>query len=160
MAAPHPAGSWRLAHGHAVSLRPCRAGWLAVARGSVWLTVSGPGAVAEDRVLLAGHGLRLLPGQHAVVEPWAQGGERGDAAFRWSEQPVATARRRHAWAGEVEPAGQALATALRATLQSHVAVARAVIGLGQALASWMALRASVKVAGCAVTSPCDARHGH
>ncbi|WP_245783509.1 DUF2917 domain-containing protein [Paracidovorax konjaci] len=131
-----------------------------MAQGSVWLTVSGPGTVAEDRVLLAGHGCRLLPGQHAVVEPWAPGGERGDAAFRWSEQPVASARRRRAWAGRVQPAGQAFATAFHETLRSHAAMARAMVGLGQALVSWLASRAAVEVAGCAATGPCDGRRGH
>ena len=63
---------WHLDGGRAMTLaggaEPRR---LAVARGRVWLTLSGTAdQPAEDRWLEAGEALALAPGQAAVLEGW------------------------------------------------------------------------------------------
>lgn len=81
------AGTWKLAAGQAVSLRPHTPGVLKIAQGRVWLTLGGsladlPGAAA-DHVLQAGERLTVAPGQHVVMEVWNPSGGVDAAAFRW-----------------------------------------------------------------------------
>jgi Protein of unknown function (DUF2917) len=63
---------WHLSGGRAMTLAGgAEARRLAVARGRVWLTVSGtPQAPAEDKWLQAGEAVALAPGQTAVLEGW------------------------------------------------------------------------------------------
>lgn len=64
--------TWHLDGGRALTLAGAReARRLAVARGRVWLTLSGTAeAPAEDCWLEAGEAVALAPGQSAVLEGW------------------------------------------------------------------------------------------
>lgn len=63
---------WHLAGGRALTLAgAAEARRLAVARGRVWLTLSGTAdEPAEDKWLEAGDAVALAPGQTAVLEGW------------------------------------------------------------------------------------------
>ena len=63
---------WHLDSGRAMTLAGgAEARRLAVARGRVWLTLSGTAdQPAEDKWLQAGEALALAPGQTAVLEGW------------------------------------------------------------------------------------------
>ena len=67
-------GFWKLAPEHAVTLNPSEAGVLRIAQGQVWATLDGPhqGPANDwgDVVLHSGEQLKLMPGQHVVVEPF------------------------------------------------------------------------------------------
>lgn len=141
------AGSWCLAPRRAMALWPRRDGWLEIAHGGVWLTVSGPGAPSGDLFLRAGDACRLGPGQCAVLEAWRQGpAEPGtDAvAFRWretqsevgSDVAQAGAGVRRSWSRDVAPSWQALSVALRAAARAQAAVVRASFGAAIALGTW------------------------
>lgn len=64
--------TWHLDGGRALTLAAgAEARRLAVARGRVWLTLSGtPEQPAEDCWLEAGQAMALAPGQTAVLEGW------------------------------------------------------------------------------------------
>lgn len=64
--------TWHLAGGRALTLAgAAEARRLAVARGRVWLTLSGTADhPAEDQWLQAGEAVALAPGQTAVLEGW------------------------------------------------------------------------------------------
>jgi hypothetical protein len=94
-------GTWELAAGRAMTLRPREPGVLRVARGRVWATCDGPHAGPlndlGDRILHAGDALRLPAGQRWVLEAW-----RGESAarFDWDPLPLrAPAPRRRARLG-------------------------------------------------------------
>lgn len=63
---------WHLDGGRAMTLAGgAEARRLAVARGRVWLTLSGTAEQpAEDKWLQAGEAVALAPGQTAVLEGW------------------------------------------------------------------------------------------
>jgi hypothetical protein len=82
--APALAGTWKLAAGRAITLRPREAGHVKIVHGSAWVTFDGPhqGALNDfgDHVLNAGERLRLRRGQRLVMET----GESGQPAyFSW-----------------------------------------------------------------------------
>ena len=115
------AGTWKLAAGQAVSLRPRTPGVLEIARGCVWLTLGGslddlPGAAA-DHVLHAGERLTVAPGQHVVMEVWSARGGADAAAFHWE--------------GGAAPATASTASAITRDWESGVA--QPLRDLGQAL---------------------------
>jgi len=64
--------TWHLGGGRALTLAgAAEARRLAVARGRVWLTLSGTAErPAEDKWLQAGEAVALAPGQAAVLEGW------------------------------------------------------------------------------------------
>jgi hypothetical protein len=64
--------TWHLDGGRALTLAgAAEARRLAVARGRVWLTLSGSAdAPAEDQWLQAGEAVALAPGQTVVLEAW------------------------------------------------------------------------------------------
>jgi len=64
--------TWHLDGGRALTLAgAAEARRLAVARGRVWLTLSGTAdEPAEDQWLEAGEAVALAPGQTAVLEAW------------------------------------------------------------------------------------------
>ncbi|ABM34584.1 DUF2917 domain-containing protein [Paracidovorax citrulli] len=120
-----PAGGWRLACGHALGLRPRRAGILEVVHGAVWLTVTGPAAQGGDLFLRRGDTFRIAAGQHAVLEPWMASGRTDGVSFLWTQEctqsvPVAVACR-------------SVARALGDMARSHAALGGAVAALGRAL---------------------------
>lgn len=77
-------GTWKLARGRAVSLRPTQDGILRVAHGRVWATVDGPhGGTpcdAGDHVLEVGRSMYLRAGQRVVIEAWNLSGA---SYFAW-----------------------------------------------------------------------------
>jgi hypothetical protein len=108
----HPAtalpGTWKLARGRAITLRPATNGILRVAHGRVWATVDGPhgGGPSDsgDHVLEVGRSMWIHAGQRVVVESWFG---TGAAYFSWDPvlAPVATPveRRRVNLAGVLQP---------------------------------------------------------
>jgi len=64
--------TWHLDGGRALTLAgAAEARRLAVARGRVWLTLSGTAdEPAEDQWLEAGEAVALVPGQTVVLEAW------------------------------------------------------------------------------------------
>ncbi len=79
-------GFWKLAPERAVTLNPSEAGVLRVAQGQVWATLDGPhhGPANDwgDVVLHSGEQLKLMPGQHVVVEPFGDAVNE-PAYFSW-----------------------------------------------------------------------------
>jgi len=77
-------GTWKLARGRAVTLRPASDGILRVAHGRIWATVEGPhGASPDDsgdHVLEVGRSMVLRAGQSAVIEAW---NPQGASYFAW-----------------------------------------------------------------------------
>ncbi len=83
-------GTWKLAAGRALTLRPREQGVLRVAHGQMWATFDGPHAgplnAQGDHVLGAGGELRVRAGQRLVLEAW---NARTPAYFSWDPLPVA-----------------------------------------------------------------------
>ncbi len=81
--------TWHLDGGRALTLAgAAEARRLAVARGRVWLTLSGTAdEPAEDQWLEAGEAVALAPGQTAVLEGWPA------ADFELLVPPTSAARR-------------------------------------------------------------------
>jgi hypothetical protein len=77
-------GTWKLARGRAVTLRPTSDGILRIAHGRVWATVDGPHGTGPgdsgDHVLEVGRSMYLRAGQRVVIEAW---NEHGPAYFSW-----------------------------------------------------------------------------
>jgi hypothetical protein len=77
-------GTWKLARGRAITLRPRTDGILRVAHGQVWATVDGPhGGTptdAGDHVLQVGRSMFLRAGQRVVIEAW---NASGASYFAW-----------------------------------------------------------------------------
>ncbi|HEY0825061.1 MAG TPA: DUF2917 domain-containing protein, partial [Ramlibacter sp.] len=77
-------GTWKLARGRAVTLRPRTDGILRVAHGRVWATVDGPHggtpADAGDHVLQVGRSMYVRSGQRVVIEAWNRSGA---SYFAW-----------------------------------------------------------------------------
>lgn len=114
-------GTWKLARGRAITLRPTEDGILRIAHGRVWATVDGPHggtpAASGDHVLEVGRSMFLRAGQRVVIEAWNR---NGAAYFAWdpvfASAPVATGPR-FSLAGVVQPLADlrmALGLALRA----------------------------------------------
>jgi hypothetical protein len=84
-------GTWKIAAGRAITLRPREAGVLRVAHGQLWVTFDGPhdGPLNDrgDRVIGLGEPLRLRAGQRLVAEPW-----KAAAYFSWDPEAVAQPR--------------------------------------------------------------------
>lgn len=96
------AGCWKLTPGRALSLHPRERSVLEIARGRVWLTLSGtlprhqpadmPADLllgVADHLLQAGDRLDIAAGQHVVMEVWTPAGSPGeDVAFHWHGAPA------------------------------------------------------------------------
>ena len=101
-------GTWKLARGRAITLRPSTSGILRIAHGRVWATVDGPHgrtpADGGDHVLEVGRSMWVHAGQRVVIEAWTRGGA---AYFSWDPvlAPVAVTaeRRRLNWSGVLQP---------------------------------------------------------
>jgi hypothetical protein len=82
-------GTWKLAAGRAITLRPSEAGVLRVAHGQMWATYDGPhqGSLNDlgDHVIGTGGQLRVRAGQRLVVEAW---GGHSPAYFSWDPLPA------------------------------------------------------------------------
>jgi hypothetical protein len=95
-ACPLP-GTWKLARGQAITLRPPTDGVLRVAHGRLWATRDGPhGGTptdAGDHILQAGRSMLVRAGDRVVIEGWTAGGA---SYFAWDPvcvtQPEASPR--------------------------------------------------------------------
>lgn len=131
-------GTWKLARGRAVTLRPRTDGILRVAHGRVWATVEGPhGATpddAGDHMLQVGRSMYVRSGQNVVIEAWNRSGA---SYFSWDPvlaPATAAARPRLDKAVVLQPLADlrmALGLALHALGQ---------LGTGFAHLAWHALR--------------------
>lgn len=97
-------GTWKLARGRAITLRPTTDGILRVAHGRVWATLEGPHGRGPhdsgDHVLEVGRSMLLRAGQKAVIEAL---NTRGASYFAWD--PIHAAAHACARAGRrVHPA--------------------------------------------------------
>ena len=81
-------GTWKLARGRAITLRPTSDGIVRVAHGRVWATVEGPHGRAPDdsgdHILQVGRSMYVKAGQRVVLEAW---NASGASYFAWD--PVA-----------------------------------------------------------------------
>jgi hypothetical protein len=99
-------GTWKLARGRAVTLRPTTDGILRIAHGRVWATVDGPHGRtptdAGDHVLEVGRSMYLRAGQRVVIEAWNRSGA---SYFAWDPvfAPAVAARPRPGVAALVQP---------------------------------------------------------
>lgn len=88
-AAPALPGTWQLASGRAITLRPREGGILRVAHGQLWVTFDGPHTGPRndlgDHFIGVGEQLRLRPGQRLVAEAWNGG---APAYFSWDPLPA------------------------------------------------------------------------
>jgi hypothetical protein len=88
-AAPALPGTWKLAAGRAITLRPREPGILRVAHGQLWVTFDGPHSGPRndlgDHFIGVGEQLRLRAGQRLVVEAWNDG---APAYFSWDPLPA------------------------------------------------------------------------
>ncbi|HEX2544021.1 MAG TPA: DUF2917 domain-containing protein [Ramlibacter sp.] len=126
-------GTWKLARGRAITLRPTTDGILRVAHGRVWATVDGPHGRTPhdsgDHLLEVGRSMYLRAGQHVVIEAW---NSTGASYFAWdpvfaTAPAAAQARQRFNLSGVVQPLADlrmALGLALRAAGQLAAGVAR------------------------------------
>lgn len=123
-------GTWKLARGRAITLRPTQDGILRVAHGRVWATVDGPhgGTPCEagDHVLEIGRSMYLRAGQRVVIEAWNR---QGASYFAWDPvfAPARAARPRVTMAAVLQPLADlrmALALAGRAAGQLASGLAR------------------------------------
>ncbi len=124
-------GTWKLARGRAITLRPASHGILRIAHGRVWATVDGPHGRTPtdsgDHVLEVGKSMWVQPGQRVVIEAWNQAGA---AYFSWdpvpAPQPVAVSQRRL----NLAPVMQPLADLRAAGVLGLQAIARLAAGVG------------------------------
>jgi len=77
-------GTWKLARGRAITLRPVTDGVLRVAHGRLWATRDGPHGNtpfdAGDHVLEVGGSMRVRAGERVVIEAWTPAGA---SYFAW-----------------------------------------------------------------------------
>jgi hypothetical protein len=77
-------GTWKLARGRAVTLRPATDGIIKIAHGRVWATLDGPHGLtpdeAGDHVLEVGRSMYVRAGQRVVLEAW---NASGASYFAW-----------------------------------------------------------------------------
>ena len=123
------AGSWKLAGGRAMTLRPRESGLLRIVQGSVWVTGDGPhpGPLNDqgDLILHAGEDLPVRRGQRVVVEAHDR---RLPAYFTWDPVPEPAPRRLRA-AALAQPAEDLrLAVVLGARASGRLLAALAALG--------------------------------
>ncbi len=132
-------GTWKLARGRAITLRPATDGILRVAHGRLWATKDGPhgGTPAEagDHILEVGRSMYVRAGERVVIESWLRAGA---SHFAWD--PVFQA------AGAAAPRRRVNFSAVRQPLAdlrlASAMLLRALGGLGAGLVqvAWQALR--------------------
>jgi hypothetical protein len=123
-------GTWKLARGRAITLRPTTDGIVRVAHGRVWATVEGPhGRTPDDsgdHILEVGRSMYVKAGQSVVLEAW---NASGASYFAWDPvfERVPALRPRLNLAGVLQPMADlrvAAAMALRAIGQLAGGLAR------------------------------------
>jgi len=134
VAAPALPGTWKLAAGRAITLRPAQKGLLRIAHGRVWVTREGPHAgplnALGDCVLDVGDRLAVDAGQSIVIESLLH---RQPAFFTW-DPVLATVAAPVRFGDAVQPLQD-----LRSALQM---AAGALVRLASGLArlAWQAMR--------------------
>lgn len=107
-----PGGSWKIAAGEALSLRPPRDARLRAVQGGLWVTWDAPpgwGGLAQgDCFLPAGAVCTLPAGTHVVVEAWNPGAlhpHAGWSHFGWEvlAAELPPPQRRAAWLQVLQP---------------------------------------------------------
>jgi hypothetical protein len=129
-------GTWKLARGRAITLRPATNGILRVAHGRVWATVDGPHGAGPsdsgDHVLEVGRSMYVRAGQRVVMEAW---NPRGAAYFSWdpvfATAAVPVSRQRFDFAHVLQP----LADLRAAFGLAGGALGRLVTGVGRLAAA-------------------------
>jgi hypothetical protein len=125
-------GTWKLAAGRAITLRPRENGVLRVAHGQLWVTFDGPHTGPRndlgDHFIGVGEQLRLHAGQRLVAEAWNGG---APAYFSWDPLPERSE------APRIAAVLQPLADLRLAWSLGAGAIARLVTGLGRL--AWSAL---------------------
>lgn len=145
-------GTWKLARGRAITLRPATNGVLRVGHGRVWATVDGPHGVGPqdsgDHILEVGRSMWVRAGQRVVIESW---NKAGAAYFSWdpvlAPVTVGVPRQRVTFAVVVQP----LADLRMAAVLGLRALGRLAQGLGRLAADQLPLRGGVpqgRVAHC------------
>jgi len=138
-------GTWKLARGRAVTLRPATDGIVRVAHGRVWATVDGPHGVtpddAGDHILQAGRSMYVRAGQRVVLEAW---NASGASYFAWDPvfEGAPAARVRLNLSTVLQPLADlrlAAAIALRASGQ---------LGVGIVRLAWSVVHPAPKASGC------------
>lgn len=145
-------GTWKLARGRAITLRPTTNGILRIAHGRVWATVEGPHGVSPadsgDHVLEVGRSMWVRAGQAVVIEAWNQ---RGASYFSWDPvfAPVAApaAQRQPSLAVVLQPLAD-LRQAMGLAGGALARLATGVLALGAAL-----------VRGTPARTPAGCTHG-
>ncbi len=156
-AAPALPGTWRLAAGRAITLRPREAGMLRVAHGRLWVTFDGPHGGPPndlgDHVLGVGEQVRLGSGERLVAEALDA---RTSAYFSWDPLPVAAGESTRLAIAVVQP----LADLRLAVVFGAGAVRRLAVGL--AALAWNALggRSRATLADCAFNAQSRACRAH
>ena len=143
-------GTWKLAGGRAITLRPREAGILRVAYGQLWVTFDGPHSGPPndlgDHFIGVGERLRLRAGQSLVVEARDA---KAPTYFSWDPLPagalIATPR--------LAPVVQPLADLRTAWVLGAGAVRRLVAGLA-ALAWGLAMARGRETLPGRQPSPC------
>lgn len=139
-------GTWKLARGRAITLRPVTDGIVRVAHGRVWATVEGPHGVrpcdSGDHVLEVGRSMYVRAGQAVVLEAW---NPSGASYFAWdpvfATQAARAARPRLQMSVVLQPLADlrlAASLALRATGQ---------LGAGLAQLAWAIVRGQRSMPG-------------
>lgn len=140
-------GSWKLARGRAITLRPTSDGIVRITHGRMWATVDGPhGRTPDDsgdHVLQMGRSMYVRAGQRVVLEAWH---DHSASYFAWdpvfAPAPVAVPRRRLNLSGLVQPlADLRLATGLGLRALGQ-------LGAGLVHAAWDAIRPPAPPAAC------------
>jgi hypothetical protein len=132
-------GTWKLARGRAITLRPVTDGILRVAHGSVWATIDGPhgGGPTDsgDHVLQVGRSMFVRAGQRVVIESWAP-----ETASYFAWDPVFAVAPVKAQRARLNPAVvlQPLADLRLALALTGRALGQLATGLGRL--AWAALR--------------------
>jgi hypothetical protein len=137
-------GTWKLARGRAVTLRPSTDGILRVAHGRVWATVEGPhGRTPEDsgdHVLQSGRSMYVRAGQSVVMEAW---NSSGASYFAWDPvcAPTVAARPRLNAGVLLQPmADLRAAVSLAGRALAQLASGLAQLGTALAQLGWHAVR--------------------
>lgn len=143
-------GTWKLAAGRAITLRPREDGVLRVAHGRLWATFDGPhgGPLNDlgDHVIDAGGRLGLRAGHRLVVEAWDRG---APAYFSWDPLVMGAASALPRAARVTQP----LADLGLALVMAGGAVSRLLAGLGSL--AWETVAGSPRRSVATRVTPCE-----
>jgi hypothetical protein len=138
-ATPVLPGTWKLARGRALTLRPATDGILRVAHGRLWATKDGPHggtpADAGDHMLEPGRAMVVRAGERVVIEGWTG---HGPALFAWDPIVEPACARAPARRVNFSAVRQPLADLRLACAQ--VLRALAALGTGMVQVGWQLLR--------------------